>query len=1078
VITAWALEHVHHAFASVNAQRGRFVSIYGSPRDLSVAEILNKNVAPVTGFDLDIYRPLITTKDVSRMVPPARMAVPNHNYDGGLMVDIYANGTDALTPSSIFNTMRDFGLWRGRGMSHPLLWVGHDFNGPAGTVEGEGAWIRVDGQILDRPDIMSECYPAHDACDWIWEKDKVVLGDGNVLHWTIVKRLGDSVAVRFHVSDPDTGKDFLGAVHPKPVPEFKQLSVRLQTFGSVWEWVDWIPGLTGFSDVQTFLVPTALMTSLGLSPGITPESGMRVRLTEADVSPKLLANASVKVHSSLFPEVWERALPAIVCYLTRERTKASRPLLQILGFKQQNDVADMNTFFKGYGSQPKTYPWRNRLLILLVVILGAWLFRKYKLSRFLPALRRYSASVLLLWSTLMSRSTDTQLWVLKLVQWNMPLFNFLCCNWAKYPIVDGFIAPVLEESIKRCGFLPQVGLVATEGMLACALGESLPAVGLRMMAHCLLKETPFVKAVAIHGGWNFGVMLVNRWLGAEELPSATCSMNLFRQWVDYYHRSLWADRKLLPADVVVERFEPAEGMIPNEPVGFVQTIPEPDPLLLEHLRGKRWDGGPDRIVDHCTYWFLHFGVPTYRPAKTDANLLSVLDNRLLACAPGEASKDVNWDGLHYLINIFVKSCPLTYHDALVDDWVSHFHGRHRKRYEEVVREYHELGPAWVRKHAQQTDIMVKTDEVLIRVKNGQCEMKPRPIAVVNPRVTALLGPHIYAAQGALKEQWNVFGAVVPFKGVIFHMCFACGWTDRDLSDWAAYAMEWRAGHTWVLVSGDDSVVVEHTLAGSRFLEADASMCDQSQGFGALRFHRDLLVRLGVPSSVAGLVYGLTQNVYVLQGNTDPLRRLKLSRRDRPFRDTGGSDTCLGNSGYIGFAWVVRLTGLYTFPELGVDMKLNEHVDIRDCTFLKGMWYPTDQGLFWGPLPSRLLKVGKSWRDPRELYGTRSYGEAAYWFLQDMATSYSHYLAVPLLRAFVSRFAREELRRDVREGEWVSVEGAQGPKPRVMLDSWFWLERRYGLTHSDFLEMEAMIPATPFWFLSHPGFTVVGLRDYS
>jgi len=263
-----------------------------------------------------------------------------------------------------------------------------------------------------------------------------------------------------------------------------------------------------------------------------------------------------------------------------------------------------------------------------------------------------------------------------------------------------------------------------------------------------------------------------------------------------------------------------------------------------------------------------------------------------------------------------------------------------------------------------------------------------------------------------------------------------------------------------------------------WIEGDLKMCDQSQDFGALQYCSWALRQLGVPFLVAEIIRRLTSNKYVLKSNT-VLQVIFIMRVQRAMRDTGNCDTSLGNSIFTASGWVSERLGIHTFLELGMDVKIHSAKTIYEVTFLKGMWYPTEQGPYWGMLPSRILKVGKSWRDPRDLYKGRSYEQASAQFLNDLADGYRGFLSVPLMRRFVSQFARTPRQRDVLEMDWVNVSSASVTKPCVLVEqAWYWLHVRYGLEDVDFMEMEAMIPSKPFVFMSHPGFNRLGAVDYS
>ena len=154
-----------------------------------------------------------------------------------------------------------------------------------------------------------------------------------------------------------------------------------------------------------------------------------------------------------------------------------------------------------------------------------------------------------------------------------------------------------------------------------------------------------------------------------------------------------------------------------------------------------------------------------------------------------------------------------------------------------------------------------------------------------------------------------------------------------------------------MVAGDDSALwwcgPDGTLYGFEF---DASSFDQSQSFGPLSFEYRTLELLGVPEEIWGVLERVASS---------PLRctpkhndAMMILRAARPFRDTGGSDTTIGNGIVMSGAVFHACRGasaaanveefqtsfLDTMRVLG--LKMTGGLQEEGCvSFLKGLWYP-------------------------------------------------------------------------------------------------------------------------------------------
>jgi len=274
------------------------------------------------------------------------------------------------------------------------------------------------------------------------------------------------------------------------------------------------------------------------------------------------------------------------------------------------------------------------------------------------------------------------------------------------------------------------------------------------------------------------------------------------------------------------------------------------------------------------------------------------------------------------------------------------------------------------------------------------------------------------------------------------------------------------------------------------------MYDQSQSFGPLLHQREFGIRLGLPHMVAGALYQQCCVDYKAQAS-DGISSVRVKHHSRPMRATGGADTTFGNTTCSGHGWahvMYKLSGaeppqhpcdpMYvsyltsfveeSFASLGLSLKLKVHRNVESATFLKGMWYPHSGGqLFWGPLPSRFCKIGKSLRDPRFLYKTKTGGRPS---LQ-MATER---FVLPSGHAARS-FSSTESKKDEPWKVAFTGQAGLGFDPRTPSDGYDWsfMLHRYALDASDLATMRGMVAKCEVGtLLQHPGFERLALIDYN
>jgi len=207
--------------------------------------------------------------------------------------------------------------------------------------------------------------------------------------------------------------------------------------------------------------------------------------------------------------------------------------------------------------------------------------------------------------------------------------------------------------------------------------------------------------------------------------------------------------------------------------------------------------------------------------------------------------------------------------------------------------------------------------------------------------------------------------------------------------------------------------------------------------------------------------------------------MRLDRKSIMGRLSGHSDTSIGNSivmavttcQVISEARYVLDIPMWEalYAKYGFKMKLKVGENVTDVTFLKGLWYECTTGLYWGPLPSRILKCGKSLKDPRMLYKETCLSAASTKFLGDVAKGYSYFIRIPILRAFVDNFSKYATGKrlvDLDERMLYKYSAnTQDVKP--LITSVENICRRYDTTPEEIEELERMYPDQPFHFIQHP-----------
>jgi len=1076
----------------------RVVSLYGHPRDSEILNILQSGVAQEEQLELIVDRPLMVPQDIVRFGVGADGWPDNSDF---LMVDIYMTEHGPFSPAAIRKFLR---------AGRTLIWLGHRFRGQVGHVFEEGVWARIDGKIHCFPDANAQMYTPHSPCDWIWAD-----GSDGDLCWAWKEFTGDYGMVVFQRRALPRQRS------AAPEPLFKEIQTEIlvrpdgilqelafQLFCELPILLRWWPRTSLVLNHELMLMVTDV--SAGRMVG-GPLYRQLLRASQEQVSKRPVWNRLRQQFPDQFGLVLEETVLAVLLKNLPQRAW----MMRSVGITEGRNLEAYNRDLDNFGKSRSVTGWLINKIGSVFFHLFCGLLVYYLLKRFL--------------------TPRVPAW---LVRWNIPKN----CLLESHPVVS----IVAEEAIReRYGSVGSVCLAAVDMIKTCVLGgvagaraekpfgqvlsETLiPAVSHLFFASCLDKISDMRLRIALHCLYNtlpggFPLVLISsmtliqeglkRWgplaqnpvkregevinvyiptFSQEEANRMEESLSSDQNWQQFRDGVYGPSTVPTKADVDVGM---GRGSITVE----TWEVPRSDatvgnPAVDSNLGVDGvWNVVEDEVIPNSVFYaVMPTNYPLFAPRRSDHNLYSVVQSRILVPPPGNPEdSNENWE-----ITVppgLIPQQPTIIRDDWVQPWLDHFQdAKHKNRYKscrekEATVNLEQLVDKGV-------DIMIKTDEVVSKfdpdLERFVC--KPRAIAVVSPDIQYFIGPVTYAASKMLFGLWNgdfVYHArshdLIPI--------YCCGRDDLFLSEIMLKALACIRYHRptfFVLVAGDDSLVVHphHTPDGTvsfRFLEGDASMFDQSQGIGALANEYRHLAQLGVASEYTKMLHKISRSNYLVDSRKHG-NKLRINRSKRPMRDTGGPDTSLGNSINMLCAWASvlaqnRLANVDEFSTLflalGLKMKLKEYSSPTHPTFLKGKWWAVhhpDFSYAWGPLPSRVLKIGKSFSNPMDTY-KMAFEPACEKFMADQASNLAQFLPVPLVSSFVA--AHPGGKAELIE-PWRIQGSGHFSRTRVCPDYFGDLWHRYGIWPEEIVEMEVLLSSKAPVFICHPAFVKLGLVDYS
>lgn len=697
-------------------------------------------------------------------------------------------------------------------------------------------------------------------------------------------------------------------------------------------------------------------------------------------------------------------------------------------------------------------------------------------------------------------------------------------------------APVVEEVFKRlvpCGS-GMIGFYEVITYLSMASFDWRGAL-IHFFSHVAYGSLPLPQGIAFHAAHNyfcladFGNPSFNKAvIIAIDLLCHACVHKPFAQfaWKNYkFLSNTGFDIRMLPSIDHGQGFTDTfySAHFPNFSISdepSTSTYPPSCSTRPRRAMSSRVDGpfctslrhsplpvAPTIEFTRVTHFSLIFATNAifHVPANCAANALAALQARLLKAPPMDPLTQLaNWTTIdHFFQSICDQDIPqdLMEFDAVHPPWMDHHPPGLRRRYERAHSFYKENGIDAIDAHFDKIKIQGKWNESLIKPHDS---LKPRTLSNIDPTVQNVLGPFIYEFTKRLKVNWNSGRFYQLPGGWTCSFRYAGADTDLDLSIWARWiSARCISKHIDIIVSGDDSLcVIVDSKGNITIMEADASMYDQSQSFGPLRRQRRTMRHYGVPRSTTSLMKRLSKAtlVMIIDEQLSP-NKVKISQANRPMRQTGGSDTSVGNSYIMAVSCAFALTTCATFSAtdiagafafLGLDMKIKLHSRLTDATFLKGHWVAVHSDVFdlyWAPLPSRFLKFSKSCDPLPKLFPTifrrlksdreAAFVEAARCFLGEVCHGHAAYIKTPFVDALAANFPLR--------GRW-AIPGLDNPyrinaaiceKPEVDLHQYFeQCARRYGCSALDVQDALNYLPTDVFQIRKHPVFGAFAKIDYN
>jgi hypothetical protein len=485
----------------------------------------------------------------------------------------------------------------------------------------------------------------------------------------------------------------------------------------------------------------------------------------------------------------------------------------------------------------------------------------------------------------------------------------------------------------------------------------------------------------------------------------------------------------------------------------------------------------------------------YVPQRTLKNLEAAIHCRMLRAAPVDQGKVIKfWKKVPSLLGFedAPHFLPIDRQDML-PAYVHHLDsGRRKARYYRAEEEIEASGYGPQDFEFKRAEYFTKTNEKLMKYwdvskspfeKDYRPLMKPRGIVLLNPKAVDSIGPVLFKVAKRMKKLFNNKTApVYRFGERLVRVTYASSLNDKELSEWTTWAHDWVSAGTeryWLILGGDDGLIITHDKEGFLYVCTDFSQFDQSISLGALLYQKRMQKRFGVAQRDLQCQFELGRaSIGTALGRLFPGGRFQ--------RLTGEAGTTVGNGmvHHGAFLYAMRHGNLSTLAEryldLGLSVKLRSSRQLANADFLKGWWVPSGRSseLVWVPLPSQILKMGQHLGDPRTIRGfSKDLWLACRQHACAVAKTYASFGSTPIVEGFVERWKDAFVDVSAWRNDPHKV-GAAGVGEVDLDQAYQQAGQRYGIEPSDMkVVADWYRRADVGHFFEHPAFLAMARRDY-
>ena len=1040
----------------------------------------------------DVHR-----RDALAVVPPP--AVPT----AMCLVNVYALGQEKFTPANLHALLVNGGMTT-------CYWVGHRFEGGLGKIDVVGAYYRpIPGTVvIHRPSPKERAY-INDPLDWM-------LDDGYTdgLAWTLEASYGDCHVVRLYLSAPLV------------------TSVQTMRF-SGWTSVD-LPDTRRWSTwLATRILPQQIVGSLLKWNFLAKRPGLVDRKLVALVKRKtrglklnsyqyhnLITRLDAELHgpeynsfTQCFPDELDQVITDTYLAGTLELLDSEGETLALVNDVAGQQIADRSGELNKYGGPYTGSSWTPALIVGAVLL---------AVSN--PKLR--SAAMYGLGRTLIlgAKFSDP-----------------LACLFPERPRLSA----VVEEAVRDAATLAHPLLGAAVALLFGRMDGGSLDYRSPFIAHLLLFGlslfSPYV-ALAVHFGWNSVFRHVRpntRWSAFKKsyLEAPVESLRpMIAADVSYCQIPLDEMKIANRAEASPYRHCP------------LSTINEPRAMTIDALASMQTPPHFHYAVLALNApWFVPSQSGDMLASMVVRKLLkpTPLEERFPLAEALEDHLARVWEPLTRWYGLRLEelrdASALDYRLLIMDDedgpvrqrWRDHL-PQHNKQ--KLLDASEQIGNAQVvvtttqqkgkdneklfKRASAPPPLVLEEGEISPYPEEGTMDITMRPISVVDPKVVARTGPSILEATKRYKDLFYDLPSLelrsfsFEHEGRTRSCCVLIGpFSDMDMAR-LLFALETKCFDVTIFAAGDDQlgILCPSDLTGNKWvvLEGDFSTFDVSQFGPALSSAMLTATILGVQPHITDLL--------MASAMSDQELKTRIGRMYifRPLggRSTGGADTSFGNSDITAKSTIGTLLSCNTwtaealrlslppaYRELGLGIKLtvSEGLTFIEAlegrTFLKNVLVRSLPDPLWGvvllpvPLPSRVLKVGVTLKDPRQLYPTarNDMTVASYMYMRDQARAYHHSWKEPILAALVARFSDGQAQERVDKEDVYRMMAADPtqlfmgrPRSELVPDpSSSWACRRYSCSPDAIAELAWLISTSPLpGFIEHPLAEKMARADYA